>query len=281
MQQTVVGVFDSMSEAQAAVNALTATGLPQDRVQLSESTGTVAASEDRVITNEEGMLSSIKHFFSGLFGDDDTHQSAHYAEAVRRGGAIVRVNVDSDDELDRATEALDDAGAVDIEERANSWRAEGWQPGDASATTTASAVSSMGTSQADAYAASLNPEQTQGQTQSQSQLGGTRTGSVGSLRVFDRQADVGSSTLGDAGYERRSSAYRRDFQDKYGVTGAYSDYEPAYQFGDTLRSDDRYAGRHWDDIEPDVRSDWEQKNPGSAWEKFKGAIRHAWDKATD
>lgn len=276
MQQTVVGVFDSMSEAHAAVNALTATGLSRDRVQLTESSNTQASAEARMTAPDEGMLSSIKHFFSGLFGDDDTHQSAPYAEAVRRGGAIVKVNVDSDDELDRATEALDDAGAVDIEERANSWRAEGWQPGAVPAGATASSVSSTGTSEPEALAPSLNLTQ----ARSQSQLSGTRMGSVGALRVFDRQVDDGGSTLGDADYEHRSSGYRNDFQEKYGVTGAYSDYEPAYRFGDTLRSDDRYAGRHWDNIEPDVRRDWEEKNPGSAWDKFKGAIRHAWDKAT-
>jgi len=39
---------------------------------------------------------------------------------VQRGGTIVKVEVSDDtDELDRVTDAFDDAGAVDIEELAN------------------------------------------------------------------------------------------------------------------------------------------------------------------
>src|SRR5437868_2980478 len=98
MQQTVVGVFDSMAEAQQAVSALTAQGVSRDRVKVTESSSSTqspaqASTASRATDDDEGMLSSIKHFFSDLFGDDDEH-AAPYAEAVRRGGAIVSVNVD-------------------------------------------------------------------------------------------------------------------------------------------------------------------------------------------
>jgi hypothetical protein len=36
----------------------------------------------------------------------------------------------------------------------------------------------------------------------------------------------------------------------------------------------------WKDVEPQLRSDWEGRNPGSAWQKFKAAIKHGWERIT-
>jgi hypothetical protein len=48
-----------------------------------------------------------------------------------------------------------------------------------------------------------------------------------------------------------------------------------------MRSDSRYQGRQWDDVESDLRSDWNTRygsSGGSTWEKMKAAVRHGWDK---
>jgi hypothetical protein len=60
----------------------------------------------------------------------------------------------------------------------------------------------------------------------------------------------------------------------------YDEYEPAYRYGYDLASDKRYSGRQWDDIEADARRDWEGAHPGSAWERFKASVRHAWERVT-
>lgn len=57
----------------------------------------------------------------------------------------------------------------------------------------------------------------------------------------------------------------------------YDTVRPAYKFGSTMRSDRRFQGDRWEDIEPNARSTWEQKNPGT-WEKMKLAVRHAWER---
>jgi len=76
--------------------------------------------------------------------------------------------------------------------------------------------------------------------------------------------------------------FRAHFSTRYASSGAaYEDYEPAYRFGHGLRSDSRYSGRQWADIEPDARRDWESRNAGSAWERVKEAVRHAWERVTD
>jgi len=74
------------------------------------------------------------------------------------------------------------------------------------------------------------------------------------------------------------TAFRRHFNTAFaqqqGVT--YDTYMPAYRYGYTLATDKRYSNRDWAAYESDARRDWERQHPGT-WERFKAAIRHAWD----
>jgi uncharacterized protein (TIGR02271 family) len=91
------------------------------------------------------------------------------------------------------------------------------------------------------------------------------------------RSSVGTAYAGD--YD---NDYRTHWQTTYaGSGGRYEDYDPAYRYGTTLASDERYRSRSWNEIEPDARRDWESRNPGSAWEKFKGAAQHGWERVTD
>lgn len=75
--------------------------------------------------------------------------------------------------------------------------------------------------------------------------------------------------------------FRRDFQGRYTtVEDRYEDYEPAYRYGHALSSDERYRGRSWNEVEPEFQRDWESRYPGSAWERFKAAVRHGWERMT-
>jgi len=56
-------------------------------------------------------------------------------------------------------------------------------------------------------------------------------------------------------------------------------FRPAYEFADQIAADQRYRGRTWEQIEPDVRRTYEQRYPGSAWEQMKDAVRRGWDRA--
>jgi hypothetical protein len=77
-------------------------------------------------------------------------------------------------------------------------------------------------------------------------------------------------------------AYRRHYQDQYGVLGdSYDDFAPAYRYGSALASDDRFRDADWDTIEPQVRTDWEDQYPDNTWERFKAAIRHGWERITN
>ena len=79
-------------------------------------------------------------------------------------------------------------------------------------------------------------------------------------------------------YADYETDFRNNFTTTYGNRGyTYDRYEPAYRYGYTLATDQRYMNRDWSAIEPDVRRDWEKNNQG-AWEDFKDTIRYGWDR---
>jgi hypothetical protein len=87
---------------------------------------------------------------------------------------------------------------------------------------------------------------------------------------------LGGTNLDDDSY------YRNHYQSNLASSGgAYDDYAPAYTYGSQMRG--QYAGRQWDDVESDLRTNWESRNTGggaSTWEKMKAAVRHGWDRMT-
>lgn len=68
--------------------------------------------------------------------------------------------------------------------------------------------------------------------------------------------------------------YRRHWQTAYGTSGGrYEDYDDAYRYGSTMAGSGRYQNYEWNEAEPELRSDWEAKHPGSNWERVKDAVR--------
>ncbi|MDB5869608.1 MAG: hypothetical protein JWP96_1940 [Polaromonas sp.] len=140
--QTVVGVFDSASEAESAREELLDAGFDDSAVRVqsqsslqgddyastSSSTGGSTSGD-----SNEGFMAGIGHFFSNLFGGDDKEQAGHYSEAVRRGSTVVVVTVSDESRVEIARATLAAAGAVDIDKRTESWRQEGYEGFDPSA----------------------------------------------------------------------------------------------------------------------------------------------------
>lgn len=100
-----------------------------------------------------------------------------------------------------------------------------------------------------------------------------------------RHTEVEVERLGATGTAstQDDTYYRTHFQSNYGTSGgSYDDYAPAYTYGSQMRS--QYSGRQWDDVETNLRTDWETRQgsaTGSTWEKMKAAVRHGWDRMTD
>lgn len=111
MSHTVVGVFDSSTEAQTAVQQLVSGGLSRDRIDVSPQTAANSAGYDR---DRDEDNDSIGDFFRNLFGSDD--RTDHYSKHAR-SGSVVTVHATSTQEAERAADIMDEYGAVNLDER--------------------------------------------------------------------------------------------------------------------------------------------------------------------
>lgn len=126
MAQTVIGVFDSVDEAQHAVQQLISNGFQESRIDVSAQTQTdsdysTTSNQDRDDDND-----GIGGFFRSLFGgdDDDERRDRDRYTNVARRGTLVTVHAQSNDEAERAAELLDEYGAVDVDERDQQYRTQ-------------------------------------------------------------------------------------------------------------------------------------------------------------
>ena len=66
----------------------------------------------------------------------------------------------------------------------------------------------------------------------------------------------------------------------YVIGRDYDALSGGYRYG--FEAANRYPGRSWDDVESDLRRDWDryQYRGASTWEQIKDAVRDAWDRVT-
>ena len=110
--RTVTALFDEPDAAALAAQRLRGIGIPETAISITS--GAPAEAEGKGFWESLGDL---------LFPAED-HET--YAEGIRRGGTLVAVTGLDDVQFDRAVDILDDEGTVDLDERAQAWRAAGW-----------------------------------------------------------------------------------------------------------------------------------------------------------
>ena len=120
-RRMVTALFDSRSDAENAIGRLVNAGVPQDRIGLmpgdeSDASDDAGASS---CTEPRGFWGSLGDW---LLPDEDRHV---YAEGLSRGGYLISVTT-GDEHYARVMAILDSEDAIDIDERVESWRSEGW-----------------------------------------------------------------------------------------------------------------------------------------------------------
>ena len=116
---SVSAMFDTNADAQNAVSRLEALGISRTQIRTVE--GATQSTEQRTSTTEDkGFWDSLGDFF---FPDEDRYT---YAEGLSRGGVLVTVTGLTAAHYDQVLDILDDEGTVDLAEREESWRSEGW-----------------------------------------------------------------------------------------------------------------------------------------------------------
>ncbi|CAB3797519.1 hypothetical protein LMG28614_04588 [Paraburkholderia ultramafica] len=121
MQHTVIGLFDTYTQAESARDTLVRTGFAREAIELQANPGpSVGSATDEVAS--AGVLANIERFLSSLFTTGArAAETARYTEAVRRGAVLVCVNAASESHAELARNTLAKLGATDIGERLPDW----------------------------------------------------------------------------------------------------------------------------------------------------------------
>ena len=138
-KQTITAVFDTRAHAEGAAQALRQLGIPTADVTISSETASdeLGAGYTTTEPKKTGFMASLENLFGGY------EDQATYAEGVRRGGTLLTAHVD-DAHVDRAVSVLEQHGAVDLEEREETWRSEGWTGGATGAGMAATGIAGAG-----------------------------------------------------------------------------------------------------------------------------------------
>ena len=165
MTRTVTALYDSRSEAESACERLTTKFETCSAKIIDQNSGADAGSSGG------GSESSL----SNLYVSDEDRDA--YGEGVRRGGFMLCAEVSSDEDADNIVKVLEQTSAVDMDQRQQDWRTDGWQPGSSSG-------SQMGSAPASGTSGDMG-------SQSAARNVGTRQSERGgsSVRSYARDAD--------------------------------------------------------------------------------------------
>lgn len=336
MAKTAVALYDTNNEAKQVVEELTSAGFSRSSAR---------------IINEHDSDSRDTLTNAGLPRND----AEAYVEGIRRGGHLVMITTD-DSRIDVAVDIMDRNNSVNIQERAELWRGEGWSGiSETQAGTTGRqgrAGGRQGRVQEEEETIPVVEEELR-VGKRQVEQGGVRVRShveekpveetvnlheehvnverrpvnraarpedlsnfqegtvefseMAEEAVVDKQARVVEEVVvskhaherqekvrdtvrrtdvdvervdGNTDFANYRETFRNHYNTNYASTGVgYDAYEPAYQYGYTLRNSADMRGRSWNDIETQARKNWEQDNRGT-WDRFKDAIRNGWESVT-
>jgi uncharacterized protein (TIGR02271 family) len=128
MSRTVTALYDTREEAESA------------RQRLSSA---VDVSKARIIDKQ-----STSSGQSGRHGLNDvymSHEDRHaYGEGIRRGGFLLCAEVDGHEDSDKIVRILEETSSVDLDDRQQSWKSEGWSPYQASGSSGAAGGGMLG-----------------------------------------------------------------------------------------------------------------------------------------
>lgn len=111
----VTAFFDDRSDAEIAIEELTTAGISNDDVTFMPGNEDPASAQEHM-----GFWDALTNLVRS------TDERELYAEGLRRGGYLVTVRCATEQQHDMALDILRQEGSIDLDERADSWRADGW-----------------------------------------------------------------------------------------------------------------------------------------------------------
>jgi uncharacterized protein (TIGR02271 family) len=134
--------FDNRTDAEEAIARLVKAGIARGEITLVEGeTRASGASTSGASASYEdtGFWATLSNLF---MPDEDRHT---YAEGLRRGGYMVSVHT-TDSQYQKALDILEDEGTINLDDRANEWKSEGWSGYNRESSRSAASTSGLGAS---------------------------------------------------------------------------------------------------------------------------------------
>jgi uncharacterized protein (TIGR02271 family) len=110
-ESTVVAVFRSTSDAQAAAEELQASGFSQDEIYMNYADRTDTTVRDAGSSRHEG---GIAGWFKRIFGSDDDADRHYYEDAVSSGNVLLSVDT-NEANVDKAADILNRYSPLDVQ----------------------------------------------------------------------------------------------------------------------------------------------------------------------
>ncbi len=118
MSNTLVRVYDRLANAEAARNALLASGFSSDHVHLTVADDEAGPSEGNfVLEYKDAAQANDRSVFDSLLDRDDINEGLGRQKVAWRAGYLLSVDADSDEQLSRAADITKQFGAVDMRDR--------------------------------------------------------------------------------------------------------------------------------------------------------------------
>jgi hypothetical protein len=290
MPRILSAIFDNRRDAEGAISELVLSGFPRSAIRL----GTGDPAEAR--PEPAGPGDGGGNFFHTLFGTDDSPYVSGIDGAVTRSHQVLTVVAPDLDEVERAAAIVERYGPFDIDATSASGddpgpvSAAAWQAWARTRTPARSAEMPRYDSSANQQGGALTQQQAEPPGQPH-QAGASQQFAAAENKV-DLHAMHQAAVEGfykaqhehpaeqtaaeeDAGRAARQAQLAGE---RFPGDEHYDEYAPAYLYGLDMATHEQHGGKEWDEAEPALRGEWEQRHPQSAWAKFKDAVRHGWDR---
>jgi hypothetical protein len=226
------------------------------------------------------------------------HEEARgYEEHVRGGRLLLTVDADTDEQAHRAREIFDREGGADVRAYGLAGAAPGTaQPGTGvvdsdpivdeghSGHMVGGGVAGAATGAVVGAIVGGPPGAAVGAA-----IGGAIGAGAGVLAPDD---DADGAPEADADYDRHRPAFQQHYAARQAdspggaqASRTWEEAEPNYRYGYAAGRQERYQGREFDDIEADLRAEYEERSRaagrdvGDSWQQLREEIREGWNRA--
>jgi hypothetical protein len=282
MAKTLVGLYDTLTDAEHIVRDLSEHGFTSSDILLASHQVFSRPAHDTYVG--EWLTADVDDDIIGALTGRGvpTDEANSYAEEVSQGRALVLVEAD-DDRADHGLEIMNRMQPVDGDVMAPGPHGGGTGVNANTAPYTSTEIRTDRDPNTGPYTSAIKHAYTTKEYVEASVAGG-KASPAGRAAPWTQMPSAGGVEEPEETavfMVEEEAVYDDDYRRHHGATfmnrGAYVEYMPAYRYGAYLGMHERYLGRNWTDLEPDVRREWEVRHPGT-WEKFKDAIRYGWDR---